>query len=65
MIILGNLGVANKGLITRFLDIWWSFDPSLFDKYHKKFNGVGTDMVEHLKYNEPVMYFYILDELGG
>ena len=65
MIILGNLGVAGKGLINRFLNAWWSFDPPSYNKAHKKFNGVGKDMVQWLKYHEPVVYDYVLESLGG
>ena len=55
MIILGNLGVAGKGLINLFLEAWWNFDSVTYKKLHKKFNGVGLDMV----------YDYILEELEG
>lgn len=63
MIILGNLGVANKRLINQFLDGWYEFDSTSYTQYHKKYNGVGQDMVEYLKYNDPIIYFYVLDIL--
>ena len=63
MIILGNLGVANKRLINHFLDEWYEFDDVSYNQYHKKYNGVGQDMAEYLKYNDPLIYFYVLDRL--
>ena len=65
MIILGNLGVADKRLINQFLDEWYEFDDGSYNQYHKKYNGVGQDMVEYLKYNDPIIYFYVLDRLEG
>ena len=63
VIILGNLGVANKRLINQFLDEWYEFDDVSYNQYHKSHNGVGQNMVEYLKYNDPIIYFYVLDRL--
>lgn len=63
MIILGTLGVASKKLINRFLDRWWNFDPPSYNKYHKKFAESGEVMVRALKYNDPLIYQFILIEL--
>ena len=62
MIILGNLGVADRRLINQFLDEWWKFDKVSYNQYWKH-NSVGWDMVGFLKYNDPIIYFYVLDRL--
>ena len=65
MIILGTLGVANKKLINQFLEAWWNFDSVTYNRYWKKYYGVGQDMAENLKYNDPVTYDYVLEILQG
>lgn len=63
MIIFGELGVATKRLMNQFLNEWWAFDDVSYNHYHKKYKGVGQDMVEYLKYNDPVVYDYVLEAL--
>lgn len=65
MVILGALGIADKRLINLFLDDWWNFDNISYKVYHRKHNAVGEDMIQGLKFNDRLIYEFILLPLEG
>ena len=62
MIVLGNLGVADKRLMNKFLDEWWYLDQKSYKDYYKK-TDIAEEMIIRLKYHDPLLYDVILDSL--